>query len=74
MHRIFFLAYADELSMTYILVLGDEVFLAVGDELLLRGAVGISKRLGVSRLLAGLTIVGIGSSMPERGASIHAAL
>lgn len=60
--------------MTYLLVLGGLVLLAVGGELLVRGAVGLSRRLGVSPLLAGLTIVGFGTSTPELVTSVQAAL
>lgn len=48
--------------------------LALGGELLVRGAVGIAHRLGVSTLFTGLVIVGFATSMPEMVASIEAAL
>ncbi len=50
------------------------VGLAIGGELLVRGAVGIAQRLGVSNLVTGLVIVGFATSMPEMVASIEAAL
>jgi len=48
--------------------------LAIGGELLVRGAVGIAQRLGVSNLITGLVIVGAATSMPEMVASVEAAL
>ena len=49
------------------------VVLIVGGELLVRGAVRIAERAGMSQLLIGLTIVGFGTSAPELVASIEAA-
>jgi len=48
--------------------------LAIGGELLVRGAVGIAHKLGVSTLFTGLVIVGFATSMPEMVASVEAAL
>ena len=48
--------------------------LALGGELLVRGAVGIAQKLGVSTLFTGLVIVGFATSMPEMVASVQAAL
>lgn len=48
--------------------------LGVGGEMLVRGAVGAARRLGVSPLLVGLTIVGFGTSTPELVTSLVAAL
>ncbi|NCP15051.1 MAG: calcium/sodium antiporter [Sphingomonadales bacterium] len=62
------------MNETFLLVAGGLVLLAVGGELLVRGAVGMAARLGISPLLAGLTIVGLGTSMPELATSVQAAL
>jgi cation:H+ antiporter len=50
------------------------VGLALGGELLVRGAVGIAQKLKVSTLFTGLVIVGAATSMPEMVASVQAAL
>ncbi|WP_228243038.1 calcium/sodium antiporter [Porphyrobacter sp. GA68] len=50
------------------------ILLALGGELLVRGSVGLARRLGVSPLLAGLVIVGFGTSTPELSTSVQAAL
>ncbi len=50
------------------------VILIVGGELLVRGAVRVAERAGMSELLIGLTIVGFGTSAPELVASVEAAL
>lgn len=62
------------MANSILLVAGGLVLLALGGELLVRGAVGMAARLGISPLLAGLTIVGFGTSMPELATSVQAAL
>jgi len=44
---------------------GGLVLLFVGGEVLLRGAVGLSLRFGLSPLIIGLTVVAMATSMPE---------
>ncbi|WP_198302037.1 calcium/sodium antiporter [Croceicoccus marinus] len=48
--------------------------LLVGGELLVRGAVRLAERAGVTPLVIGLVIVGFGTSAPELVASLQAAL
>lgn len=50
------------------------VLLFVGGEGLVRGSVAIAERLGISKLLIGLVIVGFGTSTPELLVSVNAAL
>lgn len=50
------------------------VLLYFGAELLVKGAVAISERLGLGALVIGLTIVAFGTSMPEMTVSVQAAL
>ncbi len=57
-----------------LLSLAGLVGLAIGGELLVRGAVGIAQKLGISTLVTGLVIVGFATSMPEMVASVQAAL
>lgn len=57
-----------------LLVAGGLVLLVIGGEAVVRGAVGAARRLGVSELLIGLTLVGFGTSAPELLTSIKAAL
>lgn len=60
------------LNILYLLVgIG---LLTAGGEFLIRGSLGISKRVGMSPLLSGLIIVGFGTSMPELAVSVDAAL
>lgn len=49
------------------------ILLIVGGELLVRGAVRLAERAGMSQMLIGLTIVGFGTSAPELVASLEAA-
>ncbi|WP_077531741.1 calcium/sodium antiporter [Vreelandella utahensis] len=50
------------------------VLLASGGELLIRGALTLAQRLGISPLLSGLVVVGFGTSAPELVVSLDAAL
>lgn len=59
------------LSIIFLLI--GFVFLVYGGELLVRGAVRLAERAGMSQMLIGLTIVGFGTSAPELAASLEAA-
>src|SRR5690606_36516703 len=45
-----------------------------GGELFVRGATGIAQELGISERIVGLTLVALGTSLPELAASVVAAL
>lgn len=60
--------------MPILMCLGGLVALVMGGDWLVRGAVSLAARLGVSSLFTGLVIVGIGTSMPEMMTSVEAAL
>ena len=49
------------------------ILLLLGGDALVRGGVGIARRLAVSPLLIGLTLVGFGTSTPELVTSVEAA-
>ena len=55
------------------LILGS-ILLLVGSRALVKGAVDIAQVLGVSDLVIGLTIVAIGTSLPELAASLMSAI
>lgn len=55
-------------------LIGGLILLIAGGELLVRGAVQVATRLGVSPLIIGLTLVGFGTSTPELVTSVQAAL
>jgi cation:H+ antiporter len=59
---------------TLLPLLGGLALLVVGGELLVRGAVALAERLGISPLLIGLTLVGFGTSTPELVTSVQASL
>jgi len=60
--------------LDWILILGGLLGLFFGGEALVRGAVGIARRLAIPPLLIGLTVVGFGTSTPELLVSVDAAL
>lgn len=60
--------------MEWILLIAGLAALFAGGEALVRGAVGIARRLSIPPLLIGLTVVGFGTSTPELLVSVDAAL
>ncbi|MGB0671503.1 MAG: calcium/sodium antiporter [Rhodospirillales bacterium] len=60
--------------MMYAMLIGGFVVLLVGAEYMVRGAVSIADKLGVSKLIIGLTVVAFGTSAPEVVVSLQAAL
>ena len=60
-------------SLIWHLVIGLTLMLA-GGEGLVRGAVAIAERLGISPLVIGVTLIGFGTSAPELATCIDAAL
>ena len=48
--------------------------LLIGAELLVDGSIGIAKRMGISEVVIGITIVAFGTSLPELAVSLASAL
>ena len=65
-----------DLSLTQALLwlLAGGIVLLVGSRMLVWGAVGIAQHFGVSDLVIGLTIVALGTSLPELAAAVASAL
>lgn len=61
------------MRMNLLLLLAGLVPLALGAELMVRGSSDIARSLGLSEKLIGLTIVAIGTSLPELATSVVAA-
>lgn len=60
--------------LSYLMVIGGLALLLGGGDLLVRGAISLAKRLQISPLLIGLTVVAFGTSAPELMVSLDAAL
>ena len=60
--------------MDYLFVALGLLGLFLGGEALVRGSVGLARRMSISPLLIGLTVVGFGTSTPELLVSVEAAL
>ena len=59
--------------MVLLSVLSGFALLLLGGEALVRGRMAVARRLGLSPLLIGITLVGFGTSMPELVACVEAA-
>ena len=57
-----------------IILLAGFLFLVKGADWFVEGAASIAKKLGIPQLIIGLTIVAMGTSMPEAAVSITAAI
>ena len=61
--------------MVQVFILAVGFFMLVkGADWFVEGAAGVARKLGISQLVIGLTIVAMGTSMPEAAVSITAAL
>lgn len=58
----------------FAILLAGLVLLIVGGDVLVRGAAGLAKALGVSSLIIGLTVVAFGTSAPELAVNVMAAI
>ena len=56
------------------MVTGGLVFLLIGGDFLVRGAVALAQRLSVPPLVIGLTVVAFGTSSPELVVSLDAVI
>ena len=57
-----------------LILIGGLTFLIIGAKLLLDGAVGIAKIYEINEVVIGLTVIAIGTSLPELATSIAASL
>ena len=60
--------------LIYLQLVGGLVILLLGGDFLVRGAVALARKIGVSPLVIGLTVVAFGTSAPELIVSVEAAL
>lgn len=58
--------------MMYLMIAAGLVLLFVGGEGLVRGSVSVARKLNISELVIGLTLVGFGTSVPELVTSLQA--
>jgi cation:H+ antiporter len=58
--------------MTFLMILGGLILLFAGGEALVSGSVSVARRLNISELVIGLTLVGFGTSVPELVTSLRA--
>ena len=57
-----------------IILLVGFIFLVKGADWFVEGAASIARKMGIPQLIIGLTIVAMGTSMPEAAVSITAAM
>lgn len=65
---------ARQWPLNLLLVVAGVAMLVLGAQWLVEGAVAVARRLGVSELIIGLTIVAVGTSLPELATSLVATL
>jgi cation:H+ antiporter len=63
-----------EVLLNIVLLVGGLALLIVGSDWLVDGAVALAQRIGIDELIIGLTVVAVGTSLPEIAASIVASL
>jgi len=64
----------DSLGLSIAMIIGGGLALSAGADLLVGASVSLATRLEISEALIGLTIVAVGTSLPELAASVAAAL
>ncbi len=62
------------MMVDFLFLIGGFILLVLGGDWLLKSAVSISRRLGLSKMVVGLTVVSFATSAPELIVSINAAL
>ena len=60
--------------MQYLLLIGGFILLIKGADFFVDGSSGLAKRLKVPTMIIGLTVVAMGTSLPETSVSVSAAL
>ena len=63
-----------KLWLSYVLILGGLLMLVVAGQIIVNGATKIAESLGISQAIIGLTIVALGTSLPELATSVVAAM
>jgi cation:H+ antiporter len=61
------------IKKSIMLLVGGLIVLVLSSRLLVYGAVGIATSMGVSEIIVGLTVVAVGTSLPELASSVIAA-
>ena len=64
----------DSLAKKVLFVVGGTIGLAIGAHFMVDSAVDIAERMGISQIVIGLSIVAIGTSLPELAASMVGAI
>jgi cation:H+ antiporter len=62
------------MSISILSLVGGFIYLLIGADLLVRGAVALARRARVPPIVVALTVVALGTSLPELVVSVHAAL
>lgn len=63
---------APSLPPSVALIIGGLVFLSLGADVFIDGAVAVARHFGVSELVIGLTLAAVGTSLPELASSLSA--
>ena len=60
-------------GLSFLMVIGGLILLVIGGQLIVKSATAIAVSLGISQAIIGLTIVALGTSLPELATSVVAA-
>lgn len=61
-------------TLSFLMLCGGCVYLLIGGDFLVRGALALAQRLAISPVIVGVTVVALGTSAPELLVSVHSAL
>lgn len=61
-------------ALDVVRLLGGLVYLVLGGDMLVRGALGLARRTSIPPMIIGLTVVALGTSAPELVISVYAAM
>ena len=61
-------------SVAVLQLFGGVVYLLMGGDMLVRGAIGLARKVGITPMVVGLTVVAFGTSAPELIVTVRAAM
>jgi cation:H+ antiporter len=60
--------------LSFLMLIGGCVYLLIGGDFLVRGALALSRRMSISPIVVGMTVVAFGTSAPELIVALHSSI